>query len=126
MSFIRLLSHRADIQSLSGTRDSWGDKAPDNWTTSIVNVRCRWYEPSGREMQKENTRNVVSDMHSIFLPPGTVVTEGDRVTEVRDFGGSVLTRDLNIIHVYHVSGRNGKEHHVELKCERQRGSNNAK
>lgn len=85
------MKHRATIERNSGAAetDAWGDQGEPEWQTHLIDVPCRAWFGTEREVTDGNKTAAVEERRAI-MPLGTDVTEADRILSVKDRKGTVL------------------------------------
>ncbi len=107
MSFAGLLPHVCDVQrNVSAQADNYGHSIPD-WQDQITNVKCRYMPRTSNlrgiggligEGSSLQYRDLVKNVGLILVPPDVLLTEADRIANIRDLGGIVIEAGpLNII-----------------------------
>lgn len=90
------LIHLCTIQRDTSTGDdTWASPRTPNWTASASNVACRGWTNSGSEPVNPN-RSVALSERGLLLPPGTDVTENDRILNVTYRGTEILDGPMEI------------------------------
>jgi hypothetical protein len=91
---VNILDHVCDIQRNTGSVNADGHKSVD-WTDHIDNLPCHLAMIMGGEILGDQI-NVEQIIDFINMPFGTDVTAADRITQVRNQKGEVLTGILKI------------------------------
>ena len=116
MSFNSLLIHTCDISLLSqGAQDTYGTPAK-TYTVTYSDQPCRLVSTTGREV-KVGTEVVISDW-KLFVDNSVIVTEQDRVSDIRLATGGVV--DSSTFEILLVMPRNNGIgiHHLELALQK--------
>lgn len=117
MSFITLLAHRATIEELGGGEDRFG-QPEDSWQLKDdqLDIPCRLKAATGREITTLQTRDGLEVTHVVYLGPLAVLTEANRVVDVKDSDNNVIADGLDVVLVKRISQGAGAVHHIEVWC----------
>lgn len=100
MSFAGLLNQSVAIRHQDGTRDIHGKRAFSAPTTVSARFERKYKTIVTAERENEPIHAIV------FIPAGTAVSVGDRITYVSD--------DYRVMDKQDIVGRGGSVHHIEL------------
>ena len=116
MTFASLLIHTCDIGTLTqGVVDAYG--TPDEtWPVTYENVACRLVSTTGREI-KVGAVVVISDW-KLFVDNSVIVTEQDRVSDIRLATGGVVDSSTFEILLVQMRSNGVGEHHKELSLQK--------
>lgn len=96
------LAYVCRIERKQGSEvDPYGNEMPPSWGVYHDNLKCwYWIEPTQDAVAEQPTRmgwpDIALDKVNLVLPAGTDVTEEDRILEVTDLDGNVITGPMNI------------------------------
>jgi len=115
MTFENLLIHTAYVRSVDQSIDPFGGTVESEQPERAV--RCRLDTPSG---EGERSTNSLSDtlflQFRIFVGADANLVEGDHIDRIEDSSGSVIGKDIDVLHVKRQDGLIGR-HHYEVMAQ---------
>jgi hypothetical protein len=127
VAFEDLLVHRLTSYRRSPLTDRFGQPAhpePSIDDPVLDGVPCFLSRPRGGERFTDRSRDVVEELHVVFLAPGWDLVEEDEVI-VKDQDGNVLLPLTNVVHIRRMTAPmtgGGATHHLEVELHTVRGS----
>lgn len=117
MSIADFLNHTCTVQrNVSAGKDPDGNPLA-RWNNWIVWVKCRLIVNAVRELDDDGAQQTVITEYSMFLPSGTDVNEGDRITDVVIEDDEVIVEAFDVESVKKQRARKNV-HHIELELKR--------
>lgn len=130
MSVVGLMRHTCTIQRRASNPDDDYGYPSSEYADSETGVKCRFSPRISNlrgiggligEGDQVGWRELIKNVALLLFPPGTVISEADRVTNVRDHLGNVIeTGPLNPLIARATYGKPAgvRGHHVSVIVER--------
>lgn len=117
MTFENLLIHTAYVRSVDRSTDPFGGTVESEHPERAV--RCRLDTPSeggGGERSTNSLSDTLFLQFKIFVGANAGLVEGDHIDRIEDSSGTVLAKDVDVLHVKRQDGLIGR-HHYEVMAQ---------
>lgn len=117
MPLAEFLNHTCTIQrNNSAGKDPLGDPIK-RWNNWVVWVNCRLFVSSVRELDDSGAQQTVITEYMMLVPAGTLVHEGDRITDMVIEDDEKIAESFDVESVKKKRARNSVNH-IELELKR--------
>lgn len=116
MTFENLLIHTAYVRSVDVSIDPLGGKVETEHADRSVRCRLDTPQEAGGERSTLSLSDTLFLQFKIFVGADANLVEGDHINRIEDGSGTVIARDIDVLHVKRQDGLIGR-HHYEVAAQ---------